>query len=284
MRLTEAARARFAEEGYLVLADALPRAACDALCVHLSEMIVGVAGEHVRGEREDVGFWSALRRSAQGVEVFVDPAAGPPRALKPVDWERHVMRVGHGLHQVDPRIAALCRSAAVAEPLASLVPEPAGVVQTAFIYKQPRSEVVQFGFHQDSWYLSAEPDTLVLAFVALDGMDEENGCLSVIPGSHRAGLGTRLVLGDAGYVALGRKQGLPAPPHPERAVLLPARKGTIILTHGRTYHGSGPNRSDRPRRAFIVHALGGGSRMHATSWIQPPRGGFMGLGQDATVG
>ncbi|EYF01757.1 phytanoyl-CoA dioxygenase family protein [Chondromyces apiculatus] len=280
--LDEGSRRAFAEEGYLVLPDAVPREACEALCAHVSDLILRVAGEHARGERgvsEEAGFWASLRRSAHEVEVFLDPAVGPPRALPPESWERAVTRIGHGLHRVDAQFGALCRSEAVAGPLAAITPEPAVVVQTAVIYKQPRSEVVQFGFHQDSWYLSAEPDTLVLAFVALDDMDEENGCLAVIPGSHREGLGTRLVLGDKGYVSLGRTQGLPAPRHPERAVLLPAAKGTIILAHGRTYHASGPNRSDRPRRAFIAHALGAGSRMQASSWIQAPPGGFTRLAE-----
>ena len=291
MTLDEAERRAFAEEGYLVVPGALTRAACAEINAHFSGLIARVAGEHARGERDYPGFWAALRRSAHALGVLLDPAA-EPAALPVGAWEGATVRVGHGLHRADARLGALCRSGAIGGALAALVPEPGRLVQSALVYKQPRSEAAQFGFHQDSWYLTAEPDTLVLAFLALDDMDQENGCLEVIPGSHREGLATRLVLGDAGFVPLGRgrgfggaaglvpakppsvERGLPSAPRPERARRLEVEQGTLILAHGRTWHGSGPNRSERPRRALIVHAIGGGSRMQATSWIQPPEEGF----------
>ena len=40
------------------------------------------------------------------------------------------------------------------------------------------------GWHQDSFYIRTFPDTLVGAWIALDEVDEQNGCLWVAPGSH----------------------------------------------------------------------------------------------------
>jgi len=40
------------------------------------------------------------------------------------------------------------------------------------------------GWHQDAYYISSLPDTLIGAWMALDRADDENGCLWVIPGSH----------------------------------------------------------------------------------------------------
>lgn len=268
----EALRA-FAADGYLVLAGALPRAACDEVNARLSDLIARIAAEHARGDRQPLDFWPLLRRSARSAEVFLDPSIATPSALTPDAWERATMRLGHALHRADPHLAALCRWAPLAAPLAAAIEGPAVVVQTSLIYKQPRSTAVQFGFHQDSWYLTAAPETLVLAFLALDDMDLENGCLEVIPGSHRLGLAARLQLGPDGYQPVSG-HGLPAPPHPERALRLPVEQGTLILVHGRTWHASGPNRSPRPRRALIVHAMSAASRMEPSSWMQEPEGGF----------
>lgn len=273
MTLPPEALRTLAAEGYLVLPSALPRAACDEINARLSALIARIASEHARGHRAHLDFWPLLRRSAHRAEVFLDPSAGPPTALAPEAWEPATMRVGHSLHRADPHLAALCRWAPLAAPLAATIDGPAVVVQTSLIYKQPRSTAVQFGFHQDSWYLTAEPETLVLAFLALDDMDLENGCLEVIPGSHRLGLAARLQLGPDGYKPVSG-HGLPAPPHPDRARRLPVEQGTLILVHGRTWHASGPNRSPRPRRALIVHAMSAASRMDPSSWMQEPEGGF----------
>lgn len=47
--------------------------------------------------------------------------------------------------------------------------------------------------HQDSTFLCTTPDSLVGFWIALDDATLENGCLWVIPGSHKAGLHKRLI-------------------------------------------------------------------------------------------
>ena len=95
------------------------------------------------------------------------------------------MRVGHGLHLADPEFGALCREPAIVSSLAQLVPRPVKLIQSAVVYKQPGDQLVQFGSHQDAWYLTTDPESLVLAFVPFDDTDGDNGCLEVVPGSHR---------------------------------------------------------------------------------------------------
>src|SRR5581483_3348964 len=46
---------------------------------------------------------------------------------------------------------------------------------------------VEKPYHQDSPYFHIEPMALVSAWIALDDVTEENGCLKVIPGSHTLG-------------------------------------------------------------------------------------------------
>jgi ectoine hydroxylase-related dioxygenase (phytanoyl-CoA dioxygenase family) len=97
--------------------------------------------------------------------------------------------------------------------------------------------------------------------VALDDATLENGCLRVVPGSHKGGL--------LNHFRDGRFTGIfegdtAAFDDPERHVALPVSAGGVILWHALTVHGSHPNRSDRPRRAVVfeyknpeAHLMGG---------------------------
>lgn len=50
-----------------------------------------------------------------------------------------------------------------------------------------RGNTKAFGWHQDNGYGELEPYNAVTALTALDDTDEENGCLRIIPGSHKQG-------------------------------------------------------------------------------------------------
>ena len=219
-------------------------------------------------------FWKLMVRSRYGLEVFWRPGEGEAALSSDraaAEWEPLAMRVGHGLHLADPLFGALCREPDIAGALAQLVAPPVKLIQSAVVYKQPRDQAVQFGAHQDAWYLATEPESLVLAFVPLDDSDLENGCLEVIPGSHRAPLTVRMHMTPSGFVATGRAdrsmETRPTTP-------LPAQQGSVIFVHGRTFHASRPNGSHRPRRALIVHGMSAASRFAADCWIQEPEGGF----------
>ena len=54
-------------------------------------------------------------------------------------------------------------------------------LQTMLFFKQPGQGGQ--GFHQDSYYIPTQPDTLIGAWMAIDRADEENGCLWMTPGS-----------------------------------------------------------------------------------------------------
>ena len=48
-----------------------------------------------------------------------------------------------------------------------------------------RGNTSGFGWHQDNGYGELDPYTAISSLTALDDVDEENGCLWIIPGSHR---------------------------------------------------------------------------------------------------
>jgi ectoine hydroxylase-related dioxygenase (phytanoyl-CoA dioxygenase family) len=114
--------------------------------------------------------------------------------------------------------------------------------------------------HQDNFYLRVDPGTCVAAWMALDACDEENGCMTMVPGSHRLPL---LCTERADTAVSFTDVTVPVPPHlPRRACVMDA--GDVVFFHGSTIHGSEPNRSTRFRRALIAHyASGEAVRIHS---------------------
>ena len=50
-----------------------------------------------------------------------------------------------------------------------------------------RGNTMPFGWHQDNGYGELEPYTTISSLTAFDDTDQDNGCLRIIPGSHKAG-------------------------------------------------------------------------------------------------
>jgi ectoine hydroxylase-related dioxygenase (phytanoyl-CoA dioxygenase family) len=128
-------------------------------------------------------------------------------------------------------------------------------------------------WHQDFAYFPHTNFDLLAVMVMLDDSTEENGCLQVVPGSHRDGpIGhahadpnSAAVL-DVGDMVRDRTK-VP--------VIVPA--GGVSVHHCCVLHGSAPNRSERPRRAFIVQYAAGdnlqlGGRTDHAGWGRFVRG------------
>jgi ectoine hydroxylase-related dioxygenase (phytanoyl-CoA dioxygenase family) len=109
--------------------------------------------------------------------------------------------------------------------------------------KLPDSELTAFPFHQDSQYYGpgTEGAHIISVWVPFVDVDEENGCLYFIPGSHRWG-----ILGGA----RGADMNIRMFEDIERrapAIPLPMRRGDIVLFSNLTVHGSKVNRTPRVR-------------------------------------
>jgi ectoine hydroxylase-related dioxygenase (phytanoyl-CoA dioxygenase family) len=109
--------------------------------------------------------------------------------------------------------------------------------------KFPGSAQTAFPWHQDTWYYG-EPSKdlpIVTAWVPLVPADETNGCLWVLPGSHRWGLlpatrgADRLVRCDVPVETR-------ATPRP-----VPLKPGSVLLLTNLTFHASAVNRGTTTR-------------------------------------
>ena len=123
--------------------------------------------------------------------------------------------------------------------------------------------MVPWHFDKHYWQTSTS-ERMLTAFIPLHDCDEEMGTITMVDGSHRwTETGTddtttrhfaerdrseleRMLAENAAYNGAE-----------VRKVPMVIPKGHMSFHHCRTYHGSGPNRSDRPRRAISLHLQDG---------------------------
>ncbi|MCY3712873.1 MAG: phytanoyl-CoA dioxygenase family protein [Gemmatimonadetes bacterium] len=125
-----------------------------------------------------------------------------------------------------------------------LIGPDVSLFQSMLLMKPPR-----FGgqkvWHQDNAYFRLEPNDVFGFWIALDDADVANGCMHVIPGSHRAGIGEHGGVED--------DYGLSSAPTTDDAVACVMKSGDALVFHGETYHYTPPNSSGRRRRALQYH-------------------------------
>ncbi|MFH1571905.1 MAG: phytanoyl-CoA dioxygenase family protein [Gemmatimonadota bacterium] len=139
----------------------------------------------------------------------------------------------------------------------------------------------QTNWHQDAPYWPMDPVGSFSAWVAVDDVTVDNGCLHFVPGSHRFGLLPAIALGVDGESVVDRMR---AAGHQVAApVPMPMAAGGVTYHHGCSFHYAGPNRTAQPRRAFAViyipdyvtftggrEAAGAGDQMRAGGpWDHP---------------
>lgn len=120
--------------------------------------------------------------------------------------------------------------------------------------------------HQDNYYFNLVPSHVVTIWLALDVVDDENGCLRYVAGSHEAGFrahGRSNVLGfSQGILDYGSDD-------EAQEVKVHLRPGDVVAHHGMTIHRAEPNRSsDRNRRAFAMVYKGVSCRRDETAFAR----------------
>ncbi len=106
--------------------------------------------------------------------------------------------------------------------------------------------------HQDLLYFPFRPaDRIVASWTALEPCTRENGCLVVVPGSHKSGLSKHENM-DWEYVNFFYVGVAEADDETER-IHLEMQPGDTVLFHPLLWHGSGRNRTTGFRRAISAH-------------------------------
>ena len=118
---------------------------------------------------------------------------------------------------------------------------------------KPQARGGRLYWHQDSpaWPTPQPKTAQITAWIALDDAEADNGCMFMVPGSHKWGNQEALIDEMPDGVDLPETfEG-----YPLYFMMCPVKKGHVHFHHSLTWHGSGPNRSDRPRRAIAIHFI-----------------------------
>lgn len=121
---------------------------------------------------------------------------------------------------------------------------------TVLFIKEPQSSGF-VSWHQDCRYMGLQPDApTVSAWLALTPSNAVNGCMSMIPGSHKNGiLEHEDTFGENNILTRGQSiQGISE----DDAVDLELMPGQFSLHSMRTVHGSKPNLSQDRRIGFTI--------------------------------
>ncbi|WP_127588391.1 phytanoyl-CoA dioxygenase family protein [Paenibacillus koleovorans] len=137
--------------------------------------------------------------------------------------------------------------------LAQLMGREAVCVQSMYFYKEPGAPGQ--ASHQDYYYIKNDPMTMIAAWVAMEErVDEENGCLWAMPGTHKLGLlphGTVRNLEEHEHWT-DETEGIDT----SRQIPVVMEKGDILFFSELLIHSSNKNRSkDRWRRSYVCHYI-----------------------------
>jgi phytanoyl-CoA hydroxylase len=111
------------------------------------------------------------------------------------------------------------------------------------VYKNPETSK-EFPWHQDDAYTPVIQSPYLTCWLAISDATTENGCISVLPGSHTDGLRPHenTPIGLVGHSA----------DHPDQGIQVPVSKGSMILFWSTVLHKSGPNLSNEMRKAYVI--------------------------------
>jgi len=124
------------------------------------------------------------------------------------------------------------------------------LIDGSLVFYKPPHDSSYVSWHQDSVYSGWHLTPSISAWIALTGSHQANGCMRVVPGSHKRGLLSHAnVRDETNLLIRGERVELADESAALDVVLQP---GEMSLHHSTIIHGSNANMSDEPRIGFIV--------------------------------
>ena len=152
-------------------------------------------------------------------------------------------------HLDSPLVHRLCADPTVVDRVASILGPNLLLWHSRFFDKPAGAEAIQW--HQDGPFWPIEPKVCVSAWIAIDRADKSNGCMEVIPGSHRReyphvrseGSGRFGIKADPAFIDESEKVSIELEP------------GQFVIFDRWLLHGSPPNQSDQRRLGLVARII-----------------------------
>ena len=161
----------------------------------------------------------------------------------------------HKIHHVScycPEFLARVRDRRLTDPIVDLLGPDLLGLNNLYIWKSPKIGL-GFPWHQDKWYFNHQYKTemTVGTWTAIDAADKENGCLYVIPGSHKYGILAHEDLegSQQNEFKIARDA------RDEDGVAVEVPPGAVVWFNNQLLHKSTDNHSLRFRRCNVAHYI-----------------------------
>lgn len=134
------------------------------------------------------------------------------------------------------------------------------------LFYKPAQHGGVVAWHQDySYWTRTTPMQHLTCWTGLDDATVDNGCMYYVPRSHQWGLLDKPEL--AGDMAGLMEYLTPAQKEQFKPIPIEMKKGFGAFHHPLLVHGSYENKSERPRRAFVINVFADGTTSNTNSTL-----------------
>ena len=156
----------------------------------------------------------------------------------------------HFPHKLSPAMRAAMAHPRVVEVLTAIIGPNVKAMQSMMFVKNAGKPGQ--AWHQDEYYIPTRDRSLAGGWIALDDATIENGCLWVLPGSHKPGVLYPMAPHNSDeFDGADAASGFPA----QEPVPVEVKAGSVVFFNGYLLHRSLKNRSAGFRRALVSHYM-----------------------------
>ena len=168
------------------------------------------------------------------------------------DWPGALEGINRNyIHLISPIFNKVCLNKNILDAVESIIGKDILICGTTLFIKNP-NEKGFVSFHQDAKYIGLEPHNWVTAWVAITDANEKNGCMRMLPGSHKENLKTHEQKFDENNLLTRGQTVKDVSLEKTEPIILKA--GQVSLHHPTIVHGSGLNNSNDRRIGFVIQS------------------------------